>query len=62
MKNVYFNDESINCFDTVEEAYEFACAIENNDISEHPYQQGSDYVSFDGNGEITDTLHFDYKK
>lgn len=50
MYNVFINGKSVNTFDNVQEAYDFAIAIESGDVMQPEFKSGKDKVSFEGIG------------
>ena len=63
MRNVYLNEEPVNCFDTVDECYDFAISIEYN-LTDIDYKEG-DRVTFNGEDyseETTDSYNMSYNE
>lgn len=58
MYKVFINDKSVNTFDTVQEAYDFAQAIESGDTTEK-FSPEIDEVTFEGEGCIQTTKEYE---
>jgi hypothetical protein len=58
MYNVFINDKSVNLFDTIKEAYDFAVAIEQGDTTEK-FNPSSDIVTFEGEGCVETTKEYE---
>lgn len=58
MYKVFINDKSVNTFETVSEAYEFASAIEAKETTEE-FNPEIDKVTFEGEGCVQTTKEYE---
>ena len=58
MYNVCINDKSVNVFETILDAYEFACAIEAKETLEE-FNAETDKVTFEGEGCVQTTKEYE---